>query len=276
MKYLFVTPDGLPSKWLEASAIGTFLSWFIFAALVPVFTHINDWDGLQDVWDRWQTLNTGMLAFLASFLALSSARVGNVMAARRNFRATIPALTHTLSTLYDYSKISLTLIGRAYPNLARIRAGLEDDELPVVKESELDSLKDIVRYAPSNISDFVSRLIIELQVFDARIRGMERDRYREAADLARLTGLYYVLSFATVKARLNYLFGFARGELKVFDEALTYDQIVEALPIGCRTAEDVNLPQDQWRNMINRTVERANQPLNYGFMTRENGVVGGV
>ena len=272
---LFFAPEGIPSRLFMQIAIGMLVIWVAVAVIFPLLLAMlspdeypgqnihrigRSWLTVQEVWDRWQTLNTGMLAFLASYIAISATRLSEVMAARRNLRAAMPALTHTLSGLSKYvdraNNYLLTLLGvhERVPGSA-----LDEIEL---SEKWIAELSEIVRFGPEPIAEFVSRLIIELQVFHSRIKGIEgEDDAAVVRPMAVYDNAYFVLNATVIRARLGYLFGFARGEIESFRKDLTRQQIVEAFPMFFEKPDGIS--EDHWEVMLSGTVRRANEPLSY-------------
>lgn len=49
--------------------------YFVCMPIAPWIQSGWDWDNVQDIWDRWQSLNVGMLAFISSILALNISRI---------------------------------------------------------------------------------------------------------------------------------------------------------------------------------------------------------
>lgn len=57
---------------------------YIIAMFIVPWLRFKNWDSVQAVWDRWQTLNAGALAFLASVLAFNCS-IQRKCAARAGF-----------------------------------------------------------------------------------------------------------------------------------------------------------------------------------------------
>lgn len=54
------------APYLLIPLFGTYL---VAMLAYPWWSEKGDWDGVQAVWDRWQALNVGVLAFTASVIA---------------------------------------------------------------------------------------------------------------------------------------------------------------------------------------------------------------
>lgn len=107
--------------FLQADSLVKFINWIAIPAsavyafsmlLVPVLTF--DWVHVQAVWDRWQPLNVGMLAFLSSVVALNIGKYNADRQTQRNFRAAQAFLPDALSELCDYFEQSAKLLREAW------------------------------------------------------------------------------------------------------------------------------------------------------------------
>ena len=84
------------SKFIHVDSLVRLVNWvsgicfafyIISMALLPWINQEFKWAGVQDVWDRWQTFNAGVLAFFASVIAFNIARYTDNQKRQRQFVA---------------------------------------------------------------------------------------------------------------------------------------------------------------------------------------------
>lgn len=61
-------------KLLNYLGVPSVLVYFLFMCIKPWF--YGDWGYVQGVWHDWQSLNTGMLAFISSITAFNISKYG--------------------------------------------------------------------------------------------------------------------------------------------------------------------------------------------------------
>lgn len=71
------------------------------------------WGLVEDVWDRWQGLNVGMLAFISSVTAFNIGRYNAEKQREREFMASKAFLPDALSGLTSYLQLALRCYGKA-------------------------------------------------------------------------------------------------------------------------------------------------------------------
>ncbi|MEW8626991.1 MAG: hypothetical protein AB2551_14655 [Candidatus Thiodiazotropha sp.] len=76
--------------------------YFISMFIIPLVDNALNWGGIQNVWDRWQSLNVGMLAFISSITAFNISRFNANKQRERDFLAAKAFLPDALSELIDY------------------------------------------------------------------------------------------------------------------------------------------------------------------------------
>lgn len=189
---------------------------YVFSMLFwPFISSGLNWGYVQDVWDRWQSLNVGMLAFASSITAFSISRYNAEKQRQRDFLASKAFLPEALSELTSYFKES-AVVYKAY-------WASERGTRPVVRSPELPSgykavFAECIRHAEPRVGDYLSQILVGLQVHDARLRDLvqePRDEVYFNTDRANLITYFYRL--AELQALVNKLFEFARN-LEQFDD----------------------------------------------------------
>lgn len=178
----------------------------------------GDWAYVQEVWDRWQALNVGVLAFSSSVIAFYISRYGETKQRYRRFIAARAFLPHALSELTSYCESSSTLLREAWNKLANMeepRTPLES-KLPELPESYKETFSRCISDADPEIADYLARILVKLQVHHSRVDRLKNSFGDSAMLWDRDTVTIYLLNLGELQALINKLFGYARGE-KDFD-----------------------------------------------------------
>lgn len=215
------------------------LAVYVFAMFVfPWLDGHWDWAHVQAVWDRWQTLNAGALAFLASLIAFNIAKFNENVQREREFVAAKSFLPSTLSLLMEYfSKSARVLEALWESNGHPLAAPLNYPELP---PGYREVFSNCIRHADPQVGFYLSSILVQLQIHDARLRDAlshsagghfaETDRYSAIAYLYRLGELY---------ALVAKLFGFARGEETFNARKLNWEDFRNAFGILNVEVDDI-------------------------------------
>lgn len=174
----------------------------------------GDWVCVQSVWDRWQSLNVGMLAFVSSITALNISRFHSEKQRERDFLASKAFLPSALSELVIYLKQSATVFKQGWYASAGEKPDFVLPDLP----SEYKSIfQECIRHASPDVGDYLSQILMRLQVHDARLHGYVSQEERQGHFTAERHNLiYYFLGLGEVLAMVNRIFDFSRG-LSDFD-----------------------------------------------------------
>jgi hypothetical protein len=215
------------------------LAVYLFAMYVfPWFDGHWTWAHVQAVWDRWQTLNAGALAFLASLIAFNIAKFNENVQREREFVAAKSFLPSTLSALMEYfSRSARVLEGLWEANGHPLAPPLNYPELP---PGYREVFSDCIRHADPQVGSYLSSILVQLQIHDARLRDAQShgaddhiagtDRYSVIAYLYRLGELYVLVAK---------LFGFARGEEAFESKTLNWEDFRNAFGILDVEVDDI-------------------------------------
>jgi len=175
-----------------------------------------DWHQVQNVWDRWQSLNVGMLAFLSSITALNISRFNAEKQREREFRASKAFLPDALDELSSYLD-SCAAVFVAGWNAQR------GEPINVAAPSPPPGYKEVfrecIRHAEQDVGDFLSRMLFRLQVHSARLEGyLEEQKDGKWLSPDRYNLLSYLYGLGKLQAMVNKLFPFSRS-MAAFDSA---------------------------------------------------------
>jgi hypothetical protein len=186
----------------------------------------GDWQHVQTVWDRWQTLNAGALAFVASAIAFNISRFNENQQRERDFVAAKAFLPSTLSRLMEYCADSAHILQALWePSASR------SDKLacPDIPQDYRDVFSNCIRHANPSVGTYLSTILVRLQVHDARLRDAIAETARKHERVVdRHTLIAYLLRLGELKVLLSKLFGFARGEENFEIKPMTWEDFRSA------------------------------------------------
>jgi hypothetical protein len=183
---------------------------YAFCMLVwPWISGSGDWVYVQNVWDRWQSLNVGMLAFVASITAFNISRYNAEKQRQRDFLASKAFLPAALSELVSYFKASARVFKVGWESERGSNPNFHVPDLP----SEYKTVfGECIRHAEPSVGDYLSRILVWLQVHDARLRSYaEQHSDQKWFNPDRSILITYFYRLGELQALVNKLFEFARN-----------------------------------------------------------------
>ncbi len=179
----------------------------------------GNWGHVQAVWDRWQTLNAGALAFVASLIAFNISRYNESRQRERDFTAAKAGLPSALSSLMEYCNRSAQVLNQLWEPRGVVPRNLEYPEL---SRDYREVMSNCIRHADPAIGAYLSSILVRLQVHEARLRdAIGETRNQRVVD--RHTLIAYMLRLGELHVLLGNLFSFARGEGTFHQKKLTWD-----------------------------------------------------
>lgn len=233
----------LSNAWFQWAVVGLVALYFASMFVIPAVRHLGDWVALQRVWDRWQSLNVGVLAFVASYLALQIARVNIADRNRREFiaaRAFLPKALSDLSTHCRELAHSLLEMRQESSSISLMLAqGNRSRSIPIVPPDVYQTLGQCIRYAPTDVARFLADILSSLQVVHARADAL-MPRSSDVAvrpHISSRMAVDCVADAAVLRVQIDLVFPFARfesesipRELNVAREAKTVMKTLEIPP----------------------------------------------
>ena len=175
----------------------------------------GNWGYVQDVWDRWQSLNVGLLAFISSVVAFNIARYNNDRQRARDFLAARASLPATLSNLTNYFNLSANLLASAWE---QNRAAGPTLAVPALPHGFYSVFADCIRHAEPEVGEYLAKIIARVQIHDSRMRSCV-DALSSPDDVSpvRHNLVTYIFRLGELQAMVDKLFDFARNMDK-FDQ----------------------------------------------------------
>lgn len=192
------------------SGIPLLIAYSFAMFIYPCLAGDWDWNYIQAVWDRWQTLNAGALAFLASLVAFNISRYTENSQREREFISARAFLPFTLSNLMEYCVQCAAIYDELWAADGQANCQLE---YPGLTSDYRDVFSNCIRYANPEVGSHLSKILVKLQVHEARLRDVV-SQSKEAPALVtdRINLFSYMYRLGELHALAGNLFHFARGE----------------------------------------------------------------
>jgi hypothetical protein len=210
--------DIFENRWVLILLTIAGLAYIGFMFVSPLIQGRGDWNYIQAVWDRWQSLNVGILAFAASFTALSISRINERRQLQREFISARALLPHALSELARFCEESAAYLIEVrdkftdWSSWAGLATPLKQP--PDIHTDVFPIFTQCIRTGETQVAESLAQLLSSLQVHRSRMRDLysmsSRDGLRtmNAASLA----FEYLVELALIRAKIEKVFDFARGE----------------------------------------------------------------
>lgn len=204
-----------------------FFLYVICMAVAPWFQGGRDWAHVQNVWDRWQTLNAGILAFIASVIALNISKYRVNKQRERQFISARAFLPHALSELITYYKQSAKLFLEVWPCLEK-----RDERppfplasvVPELPESYKETFSRCIEQAEPDVGDYLAMILVQLQVHHARMKDLYASLTQPShLVVVRANVMSYMYRLAQLQVLVEKIFPFARGTEKFENSSPVWD-----------------------------------------------------
>ena len=213
------------------------LSMFLY----PWIAGNGSWEYVQAVWDRWQSLNTGALAFVASLIAFNISRFNEHRQRERDFVAAKAFLPSTLSGLMEYCSRCARIYDEMWNSNAPTAATVE---VPTPPKDYREVFSNCIRHADPVVGDYLSNILVQLQVHHARLLDSVASSTRGHDRVVdRHTLIVYVFRLGELYSLMGNLFGFARGEEAFRSKRLTWDDFRSAYSILDFEIEELHIDE---------------------------------
>lgn len=197
-------------------AIGALVAiWFVCSGLYPYLCSGADWSAVQGVWHRWQGWNVGVMALLASGIALWATKVHERREAAACYHAALLPLPQHLDALTIFCRNTIQWLAEAADANASGRGRVPAGPAPTVPP-QTGAFLDCVRYAPRGQRKSINRIFAGLQVHSARLRDI-----LDRGDMDQDFAIREMANVSVVQAHVDRLFPHVRDAMKFNTSALT-------------------------------------------------------
>jgi hypothetical protein len=221
----FVNYAGIPLLMIYTFAM------FIY----PWFEEKGNWQNVQLVWERWQTLNAGAFAFLASLIAFNISKFNENQQREREFIAAKAFLPSTLDALIDYYTQSAQIYCHAWNKKSTTEC------LPALPIDYREVFSNCIRHADPIVGKYLSNILVNLQVHDARLRDILKSN-STFSNRPNLISCFYRI--AELYALTSNLFEFARGREAFNNQTLSLTDIDNAYGILKISVEEIAVNEE--------------------------------
>lgn len=190
------------------------------------------WTYVHSVWNNWQSLNVGMLAFLSSTIALNISRYNAEKKRQREFVAARAFLPDALSQLAGYLRNCAEIVSEAWPRVSnqadRCRTPLAAT-MPNLPEGYRETFSRCIERADSGVGEHLANILTKLQVHHSRFRELHAS-FNEDARLVHIPASFvsYIYRLGELQALVNNTFDFARGETDSIPGKPDWDDYISA------------------------------------------------
>lgn len=212
--------------------------------IYPWCLYNGDWKEIQNVLDRWQTFNTGMIALLASIIAILAAKYQYNHDRKNNFRAIKSKLPFALSELAAYTVPAADIYATQYSinNKDDCRNFLDNNEFPAYPSHASEIVFECIKFAPTETGDELAKLLEELQIINSRLQSLKKDKKLLHIKQNDISNIKYIARF---RHRVNNLFDFARSTKEFEKSNPSNDELRETIEnsLNIRNIE-LNFPRN--------------------------------
>ena len=171
------------------------------------------WKHVHAVWYDWQSLNVGILAFLASVIAFNVSRHNAAQQRKRELVAARSFLPESLSKLSEYFQECGAALCAAYSTAKQPQAPSQHIQPPQPPSGYKEVFSRCISLADSELAEHLSYILACLQVHHARICTLvEEQKPNSRSVFTPETVLNYIYRLGELQALVNNTFDYARGE----------------------------------------------------------------
>lgn len=214
---------------LYSAPILIYLLIHFYAMIIYPSIHRNgDWSNVYNVWHYWQTLNAGIIALVASMIALYSVhRINsnnqNIAEDRRKrkFIANLALLPQELSGLSNYCvessrayKKALSLLNIQNHNIDAL-LGI----IPHLNTQHILVFKECIEYGNDEFGKSLTKILVELQIHNSKMQSLPKEILSNKISSANLSFIYEnIKMLVELLALINKLFHYSRRREYIFND----------------------------------------------------------
>lgn len=222
-----------------ALAITYFISMFIYPWIDTSF----DWVRVQQIWSHWQTLNAGILALVASIIALTTTSYQNEKQRERDLIAEKIFLTESLNELTDYYKSSANILLRYFPDYSPIPSFSIDeiDSIPATPLKYRDSFARCIKLSPPTTAKALSFIILWIPIHECRLDGqLKKYTPGNLSSIEEINIINTLYNLGILMSITNKLYGFCRYNDESILPEISEEDIHQAFYVLSIDVDNIN------------------------------------
>lgn len=217
-------------KWV---GIPLSLIYFYSMVIYPFYSKGGDWAEVQKVWHSWQSFNAGVIAFIASIMALivtgyhatAQSRAAEEQKQREFLasRAFLPGAFNELCLYLEccYNFLEIFKDPFVVPDDNFRQPGTK---LPKIPESIRDSFRDCISTGPEKSGKYLTEILSLLQVQHSRLELIAGDtNVGKRCSICSENIISSIYDLGEIRAMVNRAFDFARGSEQLDTSSLKWD-----------------------------------------------------
>jgi hypothetical protein len=202
---------------LNAIGIPAVLLYVASMFIIPAVQGEWSWQYVQNVWDRWQSINAAMLALISSIAAFNISRFHANEQREREFSAAKAFLPSALDELCSYFKASATFLMQVWEHLGTDRTAPFEGAVPTPPTDYKAIFSSCIEHADPEVGEYLARILRLIQIHNARIREVAGSMEVGSTMVSSRANIKsYLYRIAELQSLVNKLFPFARS-MKPFD-----------------------------------------------------------
>lgn len=199
-------------------------AWIIAMVIIPAIVTNLNWSEIQNIWDRWQTLNSGMIALLAAMLAIYAAQHTENARRQRELIAARALLPLALSDLHKYCIELAMFIKAEYQEWSKNRPSevlTTDNKVPDRPAAWVfDAFKNCMIHTNENEAKFMASILSEAQIINSRLHDYKNKNHL----IMESTFSGYSNYLCNTHAKLARMFKYSREHTPLLTEDITNEE----------------------------------------------------
>jgi len=257
MKHLGLIKADAWVKVVNWIGIPSILLFFTCMFAAPWISSGLDWEYVQAVWDRWQTFNAAMLAFLSSWIAFNIAKFNALKQREREFVAARAFLPQALSELSQYfsacAKYLMMTLDQC--NASPDHKISVQTSAPTPPEIYRSIFSDCIRLAEPDVAEQLAAILRDLQIHLSRIKELGLQDQNSTLIIGSMNITSYMYSLGKLQVMVNCLFDFARGTSDFSAGKFVWEDFRNAYGVFDWHVEDIEGLEALTRGQIKRGID---------------------
>lgn len=250
---------------------------YIFGMLIhPLY--VGGWPRLHNVWDEWQALNVGILAFAATVILFMVTRYQADQQTRRELIANRAFMPEVLTELLQYCDGSAEVLKHLHQTF-KVRRTNETEfvclkktalEMPVQPLMYRENFSRCISLAGPQLSEYLSYILSCMQIHNSRLSGM-LESYSDKSNTIWVSRdvLHSILRVCELHQLVSNLFDYARGDEETFS---TKDLDLSSINSAILSLK-LHAYEDDLKTMATVMIEKKQDHWRFGWQKNSQQIV---